>query len=59
MRLSGLGAKAVWMQEGLVHEEAAARARAAGLSVVMDRCFIEGAPEALGEKLADANGESG
>ena len=36
-----IGAKAVWMQEGVVHKEAAAKARAAGLKVVMDRCTLK------------------
>jgi predicted CoA-binding protein len=34
-----MGARVVWMQLGIVHEEAAQKARAAGLEVVMDRCI--------------------
>lgn len=34
-----IGAKVVWMQLGIIHEEAAQKARDAGLEVVMDRCM--------------------
>lgn len=36
-----IGARAIWMQEGVIHEEAAVKARAAGLEVVMDRCILK------------------
>ena len=36
-----IGARAVWMQEEIVNEEAAASARDAGLLVVMDKCMYK------------------
>ena len=35
------GAKAIWMQEDVMHEDAARRATEAGLDVVMDRCILK------------------
>ncbi len=36
-----IGAKAVWMQEGIIHSAAAERARQAGLLAVMDACMLK------------------
>ena len=36
-----IGASTIWMQEGVIHEDGARKARDAGLSVVMDRCILK------------------
>ena len=36
-----IGARALWIQEGIIHDPAAEQARAAGLTVVMDRCIYK------------------
>ena len=36
-----LGVPAIWMQEGVIHEPSAKKARAAGIFVVMDRCILK------------------
>ncbi len=36
----GTGAKSIWMQLGVAHEEAARRAALAGMQVVMERCIL-------------------
>jgi predicted CoA-binding protein len=43
-----IGAKAVWMQEGIAHNAAADRARAAGLQVVMNKCIMKEHRNAFG-----------
>jgi len=35
------GVKAIWMQEGVIHEEAARKAEEAGIAVAMDRCILK------------------
>lgn len=46
-----ISAKVVWMQEGISHEEAAQKARAAGLQVVMNACMRVTHRRLVGTKL--------
>jgi predicted CoA-binding protein len=45
------GAKIVWMQDGIINEDAARTAEAAGLRVVMNRCMREVHRQLLGEQF--------
>ncbi|MEE9150545.1 MAG: CoA-binding protein, partial [Thermoplasmata archaeon] len=44
------GAKVIWMQEGVINEEAARKAKEAGLTVVMDRCMYKEHKKHFGQK---------
>src|SRR5215208_5050668 len=46
-----IGAKTIWMQEGIRHDEAAQKAREAGLDVVMDACMRATHRRLIGPKL--------
>lgn len=41
--------KHLWLQDGVVHEEAALRAQQAGITVVMDRCMFRDYTQLCGE----------
>jgi uncharacterized protein len=47
-----LGIKYLWLQDGVIHEEAAQRAQAAGITVVMDRCIWRDAGMPCGKRDA-------
>jgi uncharacterized protein len=42
------GARCIWMQEGVINHEAASKAEAAGIPVVMDRCILKEMSRLLG-----------
>jgi len=48
-----IGAQTVWMQEGIIHNQAAERVASAGLRVVMDKCMMKEHKAAFGGSVAD------
>ncbi|HXG35387.1 MAG TPA: CoA-binding protein [Dehalococcoidia bacterium] len=54
-----IGAQAVWMQLGIVHEAAAERARRAGMTVVMDRCMMVEHRKLSGQGLPEKRAANG
>ena len=49
-----IGARVIWMQEGIVHNPAAESARAAGLAVVMSKCLLKEHRRYLNPGVSDA-----
>ncbi len=47
-----IGAPVLWMQIGVIHNEAAQKARAAGLAVVMDRCMMREHKKLFGDPVS-------
>jgi predicted CoA-binding protein len=50
-------ARVIWMQEGIVHNAAAERARAAGLSVVMNKCLMKEHQKMIAHAETQKNGK--
>ena len=47
---AGYGARVLWLQDGIVNEEAAEKARRAGLIVIMDRCMARDHRRLMGSR---------
>jgi predicted CoA-binding protein len=50
-----IGARVIWMQSGISNEDAAAKARAAGLEVIEDRCIRSAHRQMLADEDASAS----